>query len=92
MVALRCSQLYGIPLPEEVLSCAPYKTGESASRPSRLPHSTTATGAQPWIRCVIMKTILSRTLIVAVILGTGVVGYPPQERLMPGKLRIVRDL
>lgn len=39
-----------------------------------------------------MKTILSRTLIVAMVLGTGVLGYPPQERLMPGRRSIDRYL
>ncbi|XP_015174671.1 PREDICTED: uncharacterized protein LOC107065463 [Polistes dominula] len=38
-----------------------------------------------------MKTILSRTLIVALILGTGVLGYPPQERLMPDGAPVPED-
>ncbi|XP_047351920.1 uncharacterized protein LOC124949979 isoform X1 [Vespa velutina] len=38
-----------------------------------------------------MKTILSRTLLVAVILGTGVLGYPPQERLMPDGAPVPED-
>ncbi|KAK2584099.1 hypothetical protein KPH14_006542 [Odynerus spinipes] len=38
-----------------------------------------------------MKTILSRTFIVVLIFGTGVLGYPPQERLMPDGAPVPED-